>query len=113
MLDHEKLDVYRCSLELLRLCTALLRRLPSGHAHLTDQLHRAATGVPLAIAEGVGKNSPADKRRYFAIARGSTMECAAIIDVLGIIVTIDEAHLREAKVLAERYTAMWSKLMRR
>lgn len=113
MLDHEKLDVYRCSLELLRLCTALLRRLPSGHAHLTDQLHRAATGVPLAIAEGVGKNSPADKRRYFAIARGSTMECAAIIDVLGIIVTIDEAHLREAKVLAERCTAMLSKLMRR
>ena len=81
--------------------------------HLTDQLHRAATGVPLAIAEGVGKNSPAAKRRFFAIARGSTMECAAIIDVLAIIVTVDETQLREAKVLAERCTAMLSKLMRR
>ena len=41
------------------------------------------------------------------------MECAAIIDVLGIIATIDEAHWRDAKSLAERCTAMLSKLMRR
>jgi four helix bundle protein len=113
MLDHEKLDVYRCSLDLLRIATALVRRLPSGQSHLADQLHRASSSVPLAIAEGVGKNSPADKRRFFAIARGSSMECAAIVDVLNVIVSIDEARLREAKSLAERFTAMLSKLMRR
>lgn len=41
------------------------------------------------------------------------MECAAIVDVLSVVVAVDEGQLRDAKSLAERCTAMLSKLMRR
>jgi four helix bundle protein len=45
-------------------------------------LLRASQSIPLNIAEGNGKTSPADRRRFFEIARGSALECAVIQDVL-------------------------------
>ncbi|MCB0331733.1 MAG: four helix bundle protein, partial [Bdellovibrionales bacterium] len=52
------------------------------NGHIRDQLKRAATSIPLNLAEGSGKMSNKDKLRFYAIARGSAMECAAICDVL-------------------------------
>ncbi len=50
--------------------------------YVNDQLGRASFSVPLNIAEGSGKFSQADRRRYFIIARASLFECVAIIDML-------------------------------
>ena len=36
----------------------------------------------LNTAEGAGRVGAADKARFFAMARGSAMECAAVVDVL-------------------------------
>ncbi len=47
-----------------------------------DQLDRASTSIPLNIAEGTGKYSNNDKCRFYDIARGSALECAACLDVL-------------------------------
>ena len=47
-----------------------------------DQLDRASTSIPLNIAEGTGKFTGKDKCRYYDIARGSSLECAACLDVL-------------------------------
>ena len=38
----------------------------------------------LNIAEGAGRTSGLDKARFYAIARGSATECAAIVDVLAV-----------------------------
>lgn len=46
------------------------------------QFDRASTSIPLNIAEGNGKHTPADRCRYFDNARGSALECAASLDVL-------------------------------
>jgi hypothetical protein len=48
---------------------------------LKDQLRRASSSVALNCAEGAGKTG-ADRERFFLIARGSSLECAAIFDVL-------------------------------
>jgi hypothetical protein len=50
-LDHERLDVHRVALDVNN------------------------------VAEGAGKTSPADKRRYYDTARGSATESAALLDV--------------------------------
>jgi four helix bundle protein len=41
---------------------------------LTNQIQRAAVSVPSNIAEGCGKDSDAELKRYFLIAMGSSSE---------------------------------------
>jgi len=41
---------------------------------LTNQIQRAAVSVPTNIAEGCGKDSDAELKRYFLIAMGSSSE---------------------------------------
>jgi len=42
----------------------LITSLPRGRGHISDQLARASLSITLNIAEGAGKTSPGDKRRY-------------------------------------------------
>ncbi len=74
-LDHENLDVYRCSIELLALTTRIGSALPRGEGELRDQLKRAAMSIPLNIAESCGKPTAPDRARFPSIARGSALEC--------------------------------------
>jgi four helix bundle protein len=45
-------------------------------------LDRASTSIVLNLAEGNGKFTSPDRCRFFDIARGSALECAAALDVL-------------------------------
>lgn len=110
MLAHEKLDVYRCSIEFLALVARILDLIPKGNAFLIDQLKRASLSIPLNIAEGAGKLSAADAGRFYAIARGSAMECGAVIDACRVLKLIDEEIAREGKELLFRIVSMLSKM---
>lgn len=79
--DHEKLDVYQRAIQFVAWSTDLLNELPKVKA-VHSQLDRAATSIPLNLAEGNGKYTAPDRCRYFDIARGSGLECAACLDVL-------------------------------
>ena len=79
--DHEKLEVYQESLAFCGWVGELLAAI-SAKAAAKDQLDRASTSIPLNIAEGNGKFSSRDRARFFEIARGSALECAACLDVL-------------------------------
>ena len=62
--DHERLDVYQLALDFMVRANGIVERLPRGRGHLADQLSRA-TSVVLNIAEGAGKFSKPEKRRYY------------------------------------------------
>jgi len=79
--SHEKLKVYQRSLGFIEYVNQLISS-NSTKLNVFDQLDRAATSIPLNIAEGTGKYTSKDKCRYYDIARGSTLECAACLDVL-------------------------------
>ena len=79
--DHEKLNVYQASIRFVVWAEPLLQSLPS-KLSVRDQLDRAATSIPLNIAEGNGRFTPPDRCRFFDTARGSSLECAACLDVL-------------------------------
>ena len=79
--DHEKLSVYQKSLHFVGWAETLLESTPRRLA-VCDQLDRASTAIPLNLAEGNGKFTPPDRCRFFDIARGSALECAACLDVL-------------------------------
>ena len=81
LFDHEKLQVYQEALAFVSWTDAVLQKIAKTLA-VAGQLDRASTSIPLNIAEGNGKYTPADRCRFFDIARGSSLECAACLDVL-------------------------------
>ena len=82
--------------------------IPRGHGDLRDQLRRAAISVPLNIAEGSGRATEADASRHFAIARGSAMECAAVLDVTRVLGLVHQ----QAIALLSRLVAMLTEMSR-
>jgi len=109
-LDHERLDVYGVALDFLSLANEIIEAMPRGHAHLADQLSRASTSIVLNLAEGVGKYSRPDKRRFYLTARGSATESAALLDVLLRLKLADEARHRAGKDTIGRVISMLIKL---
>lgn len=79
--DHDRLDVYRLSIEFVAEAFERSRSLSGLHRHARDQWLRAAQSIPLNIAEGNGKRSLKDRARILDIARGSALGCVAIQDV--------------------------------
>lgn len=78
----ENLTVYKLAVEWVE-CAAIHSQAlkHSNLSPLADQLVRAATSIPLNIAEGNGRWHKPDKRQFFWIARGSVFECVAILQV--------------------------------
>ena len=112
MLSFQRMDVYVCSIEFLAVVVELSDEVPRGHAALLDQLRRAATSIPLNIAEAAGRTGPADAARHYAIARGSAMECAAILDVSRLLKIINEATHSNGSALLTRLVEMLTRLCR-
>ncbi len=73
---HNQFRSYQVGVQVFKECRSL--QLPS---YLKDQCLRAASSVVLNLAEGSGKDSPADRRRFYQIAMGSTREVQAILDL--------------------------------
>jgi len=78
---HDRTRIYPLALEIAGLAHDVIGQLPPGYGFLADQLRRAAASIPLNFAEGCGKETPRDRRRYFMSARGSAYEVAAVLDV--------------------------------
>lgn len=111
-LDYEKLDVYQVALQFLALTAHIVADLPGGYSAYADQLRRAALSIVLNIAEGVGRTQIADRRRFYTIARGSAMECGALVDAFRILGLTPEGRLDQAKVLVVRVVSMLTRMCR-
>jgi four helix bundle protein len=98
--DHERLDVYRLSIEYVTSSYRIAKSLSGVDRHARDQWLRAAQSIPLNIAEGNGKQSLKDKNRFFEIARGSALECAAIHDILQSFDAIDAETTQIGKTIS-------------
>ena len=103
------MDVYQVAIKLVALVAQL--RLPRGHAATQDQLRRAVVSIALNIAEGCGKTGP-DRRRFFEIARGSTLESAAALQILATFRAIDPSTAGCGADYAQRIYAMLTRLTR-
>ena len=97
-------------MEFLGAILRTIRALPPGNADIINQLRRAAMSVALNIAEGAGRIGKADKQRFYGIARGSALECAAILDVIRTweLASMDQLNLQ--RDLLEQIVAMVSAL---
>jgi len=110
--DHEKLDVYRLAVDFVARANDAVETLPRGRGYLADQLQRAALSIVLNIAEGAGKFSGDDKASFYARARGSATESAAVLDVCARLRLLPEMVCQDDKAVLERLTRMLTKLAR-
>jgi four helix bundle protein len=111
-MNFRKLDVYQTAVRFLPLAVGIADHLPPRYAAMADQLRRASLSIPLNIAEGSGKSTGPDQRRFYAIARGSAMECAAIIDACCALALIEQPQAQEADQLLLSAVRMLSKMCR-
>ncbi|MCF3651360.1 four helix bundle protein [Synoicihabitans lomoniglobus] len=110
--DHEKLRAYQQALEFVGFVGPVLDGL-AGKIAAKDQLDRASTSVVLNLAEGNGKRSHPDRCRFFDIARGSAVECAACLDVLVVRGRIEAATADEGKTMLLGVVSMLAGLIAR
>ena len=101
-LDHERLDVYHLALDFLVLASEVI--------DLSDQFSRASLSIVLNLAEGAGKHSKPDKRRYYLTARGSATESAALLDVCCRLKLLEDSGHRTGKSMIVRIVSMLIKL---
>lgn len=110
LFGHEKLDVYKLSLQYVAYAYQLSAHLHGKHRFAKEQLLRASQSIVLNIAEGNGKSGAADRRRFFEIARGSALECAVIQDVLEINLALTAEENFQHKQILNRIVSMLTKL---
>ena len=108
--DHEKLDVYQVSIEVVALIDKIVEHLPRGRAYLADQLQRAGASITLNIAEGAGEFSKSEKIRFYRIAKRSATECAGILDVCKRLELIEETRYINGRELLIRIVSMLIKM---
>ncbi len=104
MSGYKDLTAYQKSYEAAKVVYELSERFPKSEEYgLTSQLRRAATSIPLNIAEGYGKREGTKELlRYVRMARGSNAEVAVLLDFakdFGYI--IEEEHAKMAACYEE------------
>ncbi|MCI0630286.1 MAG: four helix bundle protein [Phycisphaerales bacterium] len=110
--DHEKLEVYREAILFIAWLSSLLENTVRV-GDVKDQLDRASTSIPLNIAEGNGKYAPKDRCRFFDIAHGSALECAAGLDALVAKGKLAADQIRPGKERLQRVVRMLMGLIKR
>ena len=105
-MQFDQTRIYPYTLKIVDLAREVIDKLPSGYSFLADQLKRSATAIPLNFAEGCGKETKRDRRRFFVIARGSAYEVAAILDVGLRLGVISAGHREEGHRLCDSVAAM-------
>jgi four helix bundle protein len=102
---HEKLIVYRRALEFAGWSQILIDSLTK-KTSTRDQLERAGDSIALNIAEGNGKFSTKDRARFFQIAHGSALECAACLDLFVARRCCDVDRIEKGKLILEEIVKM-------
>lgn len=75
MRPHEKLDVWKNSVELVTRIYDATRQFPSDERYgLTSQIRRAAVSIPANLAEGAARMHDKEFLNFISIAQGSSSE---------------------------------------
>lgn len=87
--SHEDLRVYQSSLRFIAWSAMVIQSAEVGSSK-GRELDRQSTSMLLNIAEGNGRFSPADRRRFLDIALGAGLQAASSLDILNVRNTISD-----------------------
>jgi four helix bundle protein len=111
--DFERLLVYQKIRRLNAKLLPILFKEKEVDKYLRDQLKRASLSVAFNLAEGVGRVTAADKKRFYTIARSSVYECVAILHTLFDLGTFAEGEYHQFYSLYTEISKMLYALYRK
>ncbi len=80
--SYKDLEIYKGSYKLSLYIYKITNKYPKDELYgITSQLRRAAVSVPLNIAEGYGRLSEDDFKRFLKISLGSSNETCTLIEI--------------------------------
>jgi four helix bundle protein len=80
--SYKDLDIFKGSYKLWLYIYKITSKYPKDEIYgITSQLRRAAVSIPLNIAEGYGRLSEDDFKRFLRISLGSTNETSTLIEI--------------------------------
>ena len=80
--SFKELEIYKRSKELLKQVYQITEKYPEREKYnVISQLRRSMLSVPLNIAEGYGRQSREDFKRFLKISLGSSNEVEALLDI--------------------------------
>ncbi|MCZ7534189.1 MAG: four helix bundle protein [Acidimicrobiia bacterium] len=98
--DFRRLEVWNRSVSVTAQVYQLSAEFPVDERYgLTSQMRRSAVSIVSNIAEGCGRSTIPDTRRFFAIARGSAAELEAqlaVAETLGFVSQNEAAGLSDS-----------------
>jgi hypothetical protein len=112
LFHHEQLDMYRVGLEIIAAMSASgeFQALPDKAFGRLDHL---LTSVVLNIAEGNGRFSTPDQRRFLATAHEASIKAAANLDLCVVRELLPGTAVNEWKMKLERVASMTAAMMGR
>lgn len=112
MSDYRDLRVYSLCRKNNQMSFRLIQDNQLGKV-LNDQLSRACISVSLNLAEGAGRFSPKDQRKFYITSRASALECMAVMDAIEDLSLADIPTVEEIRSGFESASKMIFKMIRR
>ncbi len=99
MFEFRSFSLYTKARVLYKELFNLAKSLNTENRFTKDQLSRASMSIVLNIAEGSSRFTDKERKYFFTVARGSVIECVAILDLLTDQKIISEEQ--QAKLIAQ------------
>ena len=110
---HTESDLWKTAMDLVVDVYEAARTLPADERFaLSIQMKRAANSIPSNIAEGAGRETRREKRRFLLNARGSLSELATQIEICRRLKYVAEAEVQRLEVKTTRVGKLLSGTIR-
>lgn len=111
-LNHKKMQAWSLGMELLVQIYTLASLLPTSEKYnLVSQMQRAALSITNNIAEGAARKSVAERRRFYEVARSSSVEVDNCFEVILKMKWADESTITAISRINESVFKLLSKMM--
>lgn len=114
MQDFKNLRLWQLSREFVVDIYKLTSNFPTHELHsMTNQLRRASYSIPSNVAEGCGKESQKEFKRYLSIVSGSIKECECFLILARDLNYISEEQFKEINIKLEVIGKMCNSLIKK
>ena len=114
MKTYREMIVWQKSVDLVTMIYFKTRSFPNEELYgLTNQIRRAAISIPSNIAEGFGRNSKNDFKRFLQIAMGSIFELQTQLEIAKNLQFLSDDNYKKVFDATREIEAMLTSLIRK